>query len=686
MITYRAKPEPSRLSFGPINNSCCTGTRTTHPNCSLNATTGGEEIDECGDSRLHGWQQWPVGLFEPVREGAADLVTSTSDPELLVAEAARHLNAGDLAAAELDCRNVLAATPRQASADMLLGAVLLSQGRYAEAQAVFTDLAEREPDEPSHWINLGTARRGMGEYDGALVACGRAAALGVKDPDFYFNVGLTHLDRGDFESARLILEKARQLDPADAEITLRYADACYRLLRNDAAAAALAGWRSLTSLRPNVLSEIARLLVNLGVQHEGEQALEIALADPTADAVTLLTGIEIAERINRLDQAQALVARLESDAHPAAIDEDLVIIRARLAQRSGDHAAAVRLYGQALLANADSAMKHMELFPLVQSLDAQGRYAEAMTTLQQAHTSQHEYLRRISPALTLAGAPPMLITRESCDPEDVAAWQEQDAPSIADSPVFIVAFPRSGTTLLEVTLDAHPALQSMDEQPFIQDALDEIRALRVNYPRGLVRLSRSDLATLRANYWRRVASKIQLQPGARLVDKNPLNILRLPVIRRLFPNAPILLGVRHPCDVILSCYMQHFRAPEFALLCNSPLSLARGYQRTIDFWFQQSEILRPDTLEVRYETLVTDFEREVRAILRFLGLPWSDRVLLPGQHARDKSYISTPSYPQVVSPISNKSVDRWRHYAGMFVPLIPIIQPQLDRWNYAAVA
>jgi tetratricopeptide (TPR) repeat protein len=613
------------------------------------------------------------------------LASSPSDPELLVAEAIRHLNAGDLAAAELACRTALSTLPKHVSANTVLGSVLLAQGRNAEAQTVFEDLIEREPNAPPHWINLGNARRGMGEFDQALLAYARAAALGVKDPDFYFNVGVTHLDRGDYESARSVLETARQLDPADAEITLRYADACYRSLQNDAAAAALLGWRSLTSMRPRVLAEIAQLLINLGEQQPGEQAIESALADPAADEVTLLTGIEIAERTNRLDQAQSLVTRLESAPRSAAIDEDLLIIRARLAQRAGDHAAAERLYGQSLLAKKDSAKKHLDLFPLVQSLDAQGRYAEALSTLQQAHASQLEYLRRVAPALVLSGAPPMLITQQSCDPDDVAAWQDADAPSIEDSPVFIVAFPRSGTTLLELTLDAHPLLQSMDEQPFIQDALEDIQALSIDYPRAMSPLSKGVLADLRAKYWRRVAGKIQLRPGTRLVDKNPLNILRVPVIRRLFPNAPILLGVRHPCDVILSCYMQHFRAPEFALLCNSPATLARGYRRTIDYWFSQSEILRPKSLEVRYETLVANFEREVRAIFEFLALPWDERVLEPGQHAQQKGFISTPSYSQVVGPISTKSVDRWHHYAELFGPLMPILQPVIERWNYSAV-
>jgi tetratricopeptide (TPR) repeat protein len=612
------------------------------------------------------------------------LIDTSSDPESLAVEALRHLSAGDLAAAELACRTALGLDAKNVSASTGLGAVLLAQGRFGEALDVFSDLAQRDPEVPSHWINLANARRGMHDYDQALQSFARAAALGASDADFYFNVGLTHLDRGDFESARQILEQARQLDPLDAEITLRYADACYRSLQNDAAAAALLGWRSLAAGAPSVLALIGQLLVNLGRPVEGQAALGAALAHPDVDAVTLLTAIEVAERMNRLDEAQSLIGRLESAPHSAAIDSDLLIIRARLAQRSGDYTSAEKLYNQSLLANEDPALKHMELFPLAQTLDAQGRYLEAAAKLREAHASQLEYLRRVSPALVLTGAPPMMITREGCDPADVAAWQD-DGPGIEDSPVFIVAFPRSGTTLLELVLDAHPALQSMDEQPFIQDALDEIRARSIDYPRRLAALSGSALAELRTNYWRRVSGNIELRPGARLVDKNPLNILRLPVIARLFPRAPILLAVRHPCDVILSCYMQHFRAPEFALLCNSPPSIGRGYRLTTDFWFGQSAILQPNTLEVRYETLVANFEQEVRAIMQFLELPWDERVLQPGQRAKEKGYISTPSYSQVVRPVTAQSVDRWHHYRELLKSVIPIVQPQLDRWNYAAV-
>jgi tetratricopeptide (TPR) repeat protein len=611
------------------------------------------------------------------------LINPSAERDVLLAEAMRLYELGDQTAAEEACRGALRASPDDPLATSLLGAVLLAQQRYAEASAVLAELIEHEPQERSHWLNLGTAYRGLGRLDQALAAYGHAASLGPSDVGLLFNLGLTHLDRNDYASARAVLEKAHGLDPDDPEVCLRYAQACYHSLHNDEAVAVLRSWRALASLTPPaVLAQIAQLLVNLGEQREGQAALEAALAHPQADALALLTAIETLERVNRLDEARASLTQLESQPRSALVERDLLIVRARLAQRFSDHATALRLYRQSI-PGTDEALRFKELFPLAQSLDAMGSFDEAWATLLQAHHSQLLHLRRVAPALVLTGPPPMLITQHSCDPADVAAWRD-GAPALEESPVFIVAFPRSGTTLLEISLDAHPALKSMDEQGFIQSALQEMQEL-CDYPSELSRLNSSDLAGLRARYWQRAASKVELKPGVRLVDKNPLNILRLPVIRRLFPHAPILLGLRHPCDVILSCYMQVFRAPEFALLCNTLRSLTLGYRRTMDFWVQQVQILAPRAREVRYESLVSDFEREMRSLIDFLELPWDERVLRPAEHARNKGFISTPSYAQVVRPVSTRSVDRWQHYAGEFAPILPVIEPVAERWNYSTV-
>ncbi|MFO1402202.1 MAG: sulfotransferase, partial [Steroidobacteraceae bacterium] len=240
----------------------------------------------------------------------------------------------------------------------------------------------------------------------------------------------------------------------------------------------------------------------------------------------------------------------------------------------------------------------------------------------------------------------------------------------------------SGTTLLELTLDAHPQLVSMDEQPFVQNALDDLRAAGAAYPERLRELSAAQLAGIRERYWERVARKVQVAPGQRLVDKNPLNMLRLPVIARLFPNARVILAVRHPCDVILSCYMQHFRAPDFALMCADLPSLTLGYRKAFDFWYEEAALLKPQVHEVQYEKLVADFEAEARRLCAFLQLPWEPAMLDPAQRAHARRFISTPSYSQVVRPVSQAAVDRWRAYEEYLRPALPIVAPYLERWGY----
>ena len=187
---------------------------------------------------------------------------------------------------------------------------------------------------------------------------------------------------------------------------------------------------------------------------------------------------------------------------------------------------------------------------------------------------------------------------------------------------------------------------------------------------------------MRARYWERVQTRVQLAPGQRLVDKNPLNLLRLPVIKRLFPNAHVFLAIRHPGDVLLSCFMQHFRAPEFALLSQSLPSLAGGFRKAFDFWYEQQALLLAKVHELHYEKFVTNFNAEVRAAISFLELPWNDAVLAPGARAVEKGYISTPSYSQVVQPVSTRAVGRWHNYRQHFAEALPVLQPLLDRWHY----
>src|SRR5665213_437379 len=612
---------------------------------------------------------------QPIADAAAE-----EDRQLTVA--VEFQRQGDAAAADRRCREILARSPGHRAAQALLGLVLHFEERFGEAEEIFAELVLQEPQEPAHWANLGTARRGVKRFDEALVAYMRAAELGAQSAAFYLNVGLTHIDRCDFEAARAVLAQAAQLAPEDAEIRYHYARACQDCRQYEEALRALEGWEGLPDITSEVAANIGFLLMNLGEEARAARALREAALDPSPAPSVTLTLVQSLERTNRLTEARALFDTLAQHARASSIGQDLVLMEARLAERESNHEVAAQLLERALGGVREFNLRHYQLFRLAKSLDALGRYEEAFNTLLEAHRSQVAHLAITSPTVTLRDVPTMAMTQYGCDPADVAAWEDPGAPSLEESPIFIVAFPRSGTTLLELTLDAHPALRSMDEQLFVQNALDELLAMGAGYPSRLAGVTAAQLERLRASYWERVGRKVRLEPGQRLVDKNTLNILRVPVIRRLFPNARILLAVRHPCDVILSCYMQHFRAPDFALLCANLPTLALAYRRTMDFWYRELAVLKCDVLEVRYESFVADFANEARGIVDFLQLPWDERLLEPAGHALKKGFISTPSYTQVVQPVSDKSVNRWRRYEKHFAPVLPLVQPYLERWNY----
>jgi tetratricopeptide (TPR) repeat protein len=600
----------------------------------------------------------------------------------LLAEAIEQLQSGDNAAAERLCRSALEIEAGHTHVRTTLGLALHLGGRHGEAESVFTELAADEPQERAHWVNLGTARRGDGRPDEALVAYQQAASLGESSADFFYNVGLAQLERRDFEAARAVLARARKGAPRDAGIRVACARAAYESLQADEAIEALADWEALDGLDAGTVAEIGFLLMNLGEAALATRALEHALSAEDCPPAAALTLVKMLERTNRVDEARSLLEQLRQDPRARAEQRDIKLAEAQLAQRAGQHERAVVLFRERLGERGAFDERHYQLFPLAKSLDALGRHQDAFEALAEAHASQVAYIEKTAPLLALRGAPTMEITRYGCDAADVAQWVDRDAPGIEDSPIFIVAFPRSGTTLLELTLDAHPDLVSMDEQPYLQNALDDLLALGAEYPQRLAPLDARQLQLVRAKYWEHTLARARLGGSQRLVDKNPLNLLRLPVIRRIFPHSPVVLAIRHPCDVLLSCYMQHFRAPDFALMCRDLGTLAVGFRRTFDFWYAQSAILAPHSREVRYEQFVVDFEPEVRRLADFLGLPWHDAMLDTASHARGKGFISTPSYSQVVQPVNARSVGRWRRYETQFAPVMPLLEPLLQRWSY----
>ena len=266
-------------------------------------------------------------------------------------------------------------------------------------------------------------------------------------------------------------------------------------------------------------------------------------------------------------------------------------------------------------------------------------------------------------------------------------WRARPEPRAAEPPVadhvFLIGFPRSGTTLLEVILEGHPDVASLEEQELLIDAVREFMR-RPDALGSLMEAPAADLERLRSAYWRRVAGCGMTVAGKTFVDKHPLNTLKLPLIARLFPSAKILFACRDPRDVIWSCFRHRFRMSEPIYELLTLEGAARYYDVTMSLgirWMSQSGLA---ACLVRHEDLVTEFAREMKRVCGFLELTWTPAMGDFALRTRDRPVL-TPSTAQLVRGLNTEGLGQWRRYREFLEPVLPLLTPWLKRFYYEEV-
>lgn len=243
--------------------------------------------------------------------------------------------------------------------------------------------------------------------------------------------------------------------------------------------------------------------------------------------------------------------------------------------------------------------------------------------------------------------------------------------------MFLVGFPRSGTTLLDTLLRNVPTLHVLEEMPVV----GEVEILLGDKAR-LAGLDAGEVRTLRARYFEALAALAPPAPGQIVIDKYPLHMARIALIHRIFPDARIIFAERHPCDCVLSCFMSNFR-PNWAMRSFTDLEeTARLYDTVFDAWTRAKALLPLDVHYVRYERMVDDLEREMRGLFGFLGLPWDPAVLDNRAGAARGGPVRTASYSQVVEPLYRRAIGRWTRYREQLAPVLPVLEPWAERLGY----
>jgi tetratricopeptide (TPR) repeat protein len=439
-------------------------------------------------------------------------------------------------------------------------------------------------------------------------------------------------------------------------------------------------WHKALALAP----ENADLIGMIGHQYQGMRQPEKASACFARAAAAAPRSINprislavLLEKSHRLDEARLAVEEcLAIDPN----DDQARYFSAVLDRRQGlPEAAESRLRDLISSEPRHPYVRYACRYELAQILDHSGQCDEAMRLLAEAKqivcslTDIAVLLKGYDQAAESARR----FTRSL--PTTILRTWAQYFPEVKREPVPPLAFlgghPRSGTTLLEQVLDAHPGVAALDEPTAFLDLLQpEFHKSK--------ELSSARLNTLRRLYTQALLREAGLaSDGKLLLDKNPSPTSRLPLWLKVFPELRVLIALRDPRDVVLSCYFQNIPLNAANVNFLSFDRLARHYAALMDIWLAVREWEGFAWLEVRYEDTVAGLEKEGRRVTEFLGLTWHEDQGRFYEKSRTKQLYS-PTYQDVTRPVYTRSVARWRAYEKHLAPILPALEPYCRMFGY----
>ena len=263
-------------------------------------------------------------------------------------------------------------------------------------------------------------------------------------------------------------------------------------------------------------------------------------------------------------------------------------------------------------------------------------------------------------------------------------------PQRRTMPVFVIGFPRSGTTLIDTVLRGHTELVVAEESLAVSAMVNHLCGPGDEQLQSLGNLSDNAIEQARAIYFDTLeqslrttgSEEVAAAVAPMVVDRFALNIVYVGEIRRIFPKAKFILMLRHPADAVLSCYLRDFSETSANANFHTLADAAKLYDQVFSLWQRLQGLFALDVIEIKYEDLVANLELASRKALAFIDLPWQPGVLDHQRTARSRSHIRTASYNQVVQPIYGDAAGRWRRYRKHLEPILPTLGPWIEKLGY----
>lgn len=555
-------------------------------------------------------------------------------------------------------------------------------GELQIAERLALDILETHPGQREALAALYNVCKDTDRLGAADILIRRLVTLHPNDALARLILAQFLLSQGAVEDAVIHARRLVQLAPEEAvaHLTLAHAFAAWNML-----VAAEPHFRRALTLNPETgieaLAGLADVLRRLGRFEEARAFFERADA-LGANYPLLLSWATLEEADRRFDAAVALLDRA---AELAPRHGRLALARANLYARTREYAAAMDELDSLRQARPGQELGVVGLLEQGRALDAMGRYDEAFAAFDAAKRKVREtgggYQARRAGALVAQ-------LKDFFTPGRLALLPRAGVRADAPQPIFIVGFPRSGTTLVEQMLTSHPDISGGDELPIVNQMAQRLPALLTSplpYPQALSELWLGDkmgeVESLRDQYLNEAMRHGAITPGKRwFTDKMPLNETHLGLIQLLFPASPIVHLVRHPLDVILSVYSNGLT---HGFNCASGLeSAATHFNLVAGLVRHYREVLPMNYVQVRYEAVVEDLDGQARRLLAFIGAPFDPKVLDFHENTRA---ARTASYAQVTEKLYDRARYRHRNYAGRLADVRAMLEPVIRDLGYAEI-
>ena len=486
---------------------------------------------------------------------------------------------------------------------------------------------------------------------------------------------------GDVPGAIAALREARRLAPRDGAIAHRLGLVLLRSGNRGEAVTTLRAAIGLLPRDPGPAHDLGVALFSDGQFAEAARAFERSAA---LDPSRALHQIRLATARERLHDIPGALRALGLALSMEPSNPEAIALSVELLVREGKHAECAERAGALDLSR----------FPphlAARVWNAQGRSLERLGDFDGAFAAimrSNDTLRNTPEARAALASPVEGLMRETlagATPEMFARWRDA-APESEPPMVWLVGMPRSGTTVMEQVLAMAPGVATNDERARASVVYEALFRMTGAEPRTVIErldaLSPEQVRELRALFHAEVVRSVGEATGAAVViDKQPMRVMDAALIQRLLPRSKMIMMVRDPRDVCLSALFQAFNPRPVMSRFMAPDLAGRLCAEVMGFWRTVQPWVSFQTLEVRYEDLVRDFEPQTRRIAAFIGVPWTEAMHRFDDAARTRA-VRSASYTAVTQGINDKSIGRWRSYRAHLGPVLAAVAPVVAAYGY----